>query len=81
MPKVSKIAGPLRVQSLLTFCDLCARDRYIPKIRENRDSSENCEIPRNVRDREIVTAEEIARTAIVSRPTGVNPTYYVRDCA
>jgi hypothetical protein len=52
MSKVSKIAGPLRVQSLLTCCDLCARDRYIAKVRENRASSENCEIPRNMRYRE-----------------------------
>ena len=44
-----KIAGPLRVQSLVTFCDLCARARYIAKIRENRASSENCEIPLGVR--------------------------------
>jgi hypothetical protein len=47
MPKVSKIAGPLRVQSLLTCCELCTRARYIAKVRENCASSENCEIPRN----------------------------------
>jgi len=52
MPKVSKIARPLRVQSLLTFCDLCARARYIAKIGENRASRESCEIPPNQRYRE-----------------------------
>ena len=63
---VSKIGGPMRVQSLLTFRDQCARARYIAKIRENRASSENCEIPRNMRYREtrmqLVSATPAGRT-------------------
>ena len=46
------MTGPLRVQSMLTFRDLWARARYIARIRENRASSENCKIPRNMRYRE-----------------------------
>jgi hypothetical protein len=43
VPKVSKIAGLLRVRSLLIVRDLRARARYIAKMRENRASRENCE--------------------------------------
>ena len=36
MPNVSKIAGPLRVQSLLTSRDLCARARYnLPRLQRS----------------------------------------------
>jgi hypothetical protein len=39
------MAAPLRVQSLLTLRDLCARARFIAKIWEKRASGENREMP------------------------------------
>jgi hypothetical protein len=47
-----KDCAPPSVQTLLNFCELSARDRYIPNIQENCASSEKCEIPRNMRYRE-----------------------------
>jgi len=41
------MAAPLRVQSMVTFRDLWPRARSIAKIRENRATNENREIPLN----------------------------------